>query len=326
MAARNPGRRSLAWLLSLLALVLAYGTVGYAVLEGWSLLDALYMTVITLSTVGFREVRPLDASGRVFTMTLIALGVGLVLVAASVLAARLFEEERWVRRGRLRMQRRIEAMRDHFIVCAYGRVGRAVARELEGAGAPFVVVDPLESLEPRMIADGVTYLIDDPSLEPALRAAGVERARGLICAVDSDATNVYIVLMARQLNPDLFIVARASEPGSDERLIRAGADRVVSPFVSSGRHMAALALNPRVADVLRVEAPGAGTLELDEIRVDVGSTAVGRSVGEVAGGRPALAVRHAGGDVTPNPPPDLRLAAGDLLIVLGTGERIRGVP
>ena len=147
------------------------------------------------------------------------------------------------------MEKRIEALRGHFIVCAYGRVGRAAVRELEAAGLPFVVVDPKEDLRERMDEDALLYLVDDPSLEPVLRRAGVERARGLLCAVDSDATNVFITLTARQMNPDLFIVARASDPGSTERLERAGADRVVSPFVSSGRHMVRMAQDPSIVDL-----------------------------------------------------------------------------
>ena len=154
------------------------------------------------------------------------------------------------------MQRRIDDLTGHFIVCAYGRVGRAVARELEAEGAAFVVVDPDERLVERMRDEGVAFIIDDPTHEHVLRAAGADRARGLVCAVDSDATNVYIALVARALNPELFIVARASEPGSDQRLLRAGANRVVSPFVSSGRHMALVAMRPNADDVVALGTSG----------------------------------------------------------------------
>jgi voltage-gated potassium channel len=301
----------------LVLVVVAYGVAGYMVLEDWSLLDALFMTVTTLTTVGFREVRPLDASGRVFTISLIVLGVGLVLVTIAVTAAWVLEGTWGERNRRRRMRRRIEELSDHFIVCAYGRVGRAVARELEAAGAPFLVVDPKEELIERMNEDGVTYLTEDPSEEPVLRAAGVERARGLVCAVDSDATNVYITLIARSLKPDLFIVARASEPGSDERLRRAGADRVISPYVSSGRHMARVALRPAFADVVAIESAGAPSIELDEISVDDDSSLRGRTVASAFPDRPVLAIRRRAGDLTPNPPSDLQLEAGDLVLLLG---------
>lgn len=300
-----------------LALAIAYGVAGYMVLEGWRFLDALYMTVITLSTVGFREVRTLDDSGRLFTLTLIAIGVGLVLITVTVIAQWVLEGRWGERTRRIRMQRRIDGMSEHFIVCAYGRVGRAVARELEAEGASFVVVDPDENLTGRMTADGVAFLIDDPSHESVLRRAGVERARGLVCAVDSDATNVYITLGARATNPDLFIVARASEPGSDRRLLHAGANRVVSPFVSSGRHMALVAMRPRVDDVVELETADASSMKLEEVRVQPGSPLEGRPLGEALGSTPVLAVRHAGGQITPNPPAELELRQGDLVLLLG---------
>lgn len=303
-----------------LVLALAYGVAGYMILEGWGFLDALYMTVTTLSTVGFREVRPLDEAGMAFTLTLITIGVGLVLTTVTVVAQWVLEGRWGERNRRRRMQRRIDAMSNHFIVCAYGRVGRAVARELEAEGAPFVVVDPDESLVERMTSDGVAYLTGDPSQEPALRRAGVEHARGLVCAVDSDATNVYITLVARGMNPDLFIVARASEPGSDQRLLRAGADRVVSPFVSSGRHMALVAMRPRVSDVVELETADAASMKLEEIRLDAASPLAGKRVGEALGARPILAIRHPGGQITPNPSPDVELQAGDLVLLLGETE------
>ena len=161
------------------------------------------------------------------------------------------------------------------------------------------------------------YLVADPSAEPVLRAAGVQRARGLVCAVDSDATNVYITLIARSLKPELFIVARASEPGSDERLRRAGADRVVSPYVSSGRHMARVALQPALADVVEVEEVGGASLELDEVRIDEASALSGRTLAEAFPSRPVLAIRRPAGAVTANPPPATTLEPGDLVLLLG---------
>ena len=245
----TPLVRRLAWIILALFVVFVAGVVGYMVLEGWGFGDALYMTVITMTTVGFKEVRPLDESGQWLTLTIIVLGVAIALVGISLTAAIIAQAEIGGTTRRRRMDKRIEALRGHFIVCAYGRVGRAAVRELEAAGLPFVVVDPKEDLRERMDEDALLYLVDDPSLEPVLRRAGVERARGLLCAVDSDATNVFITLTARQMNPDLFIVARASDPGPTERLERAGADRVVSPFVSSGRHMVRMAQDPSIVDL-----------------------------------------------------------------------------
>ena len=299
---------------------MAYGVAGYMLIEGWPFADALYMTLLVLSTVGFREVRPLDTGGRAFTASLIVVGVALVLVTVTVVATWVTEEQLWASRRRRRVQKRIDAMSDHFILCAYGRVGRAAARDLETESVPFVVVDPKEDLQERMLEDGVSYIIDDPSLEAVLEAAGVKRARALICAVDSDATNVYITLMARSLNPGIFIVARASEPGSDWRLEKAGADRVVSPFVSSGRHMALMALQPAIVDVLEVTAQRrTRPMRVEELLVDEGSPLEGKAVAEARGSATALAVRHTDGALVTDPPEDLRLRTGDLLLVMGNG-------
>ncbi|HEX6330776.1 MAG TPA: NAD-binding protein [Actinomycetota bacterium] len=308
----------LRWAALLLFGAIAYGTAGYMVLEGWSFLDALYMTVTTMTTVGFREVRPLDTAGRAFTLTVITLGVGTALITIAITAQWVLDTHWGERTRRRRMQRRIDALTDHYVVCAYGRVGRAVARELEAEGVPFVVVDTKEDLEERMTADDILYLVDDPSEENVLERAGVRRARGLVCAVDSDATNVYITLVARALNPDLFIVARASEPGSDARLARAGANRVISPYVSSGRHMALVAMRPRVDDVVEIEpGPGASSLRLEELRVESESPLAGRTIGEALGRAPVLAIRHADAQITPNPPTDVTLREGDLVLMIG---------
>lgn len=306
--------RRLRWVGIALIVVVVYGVAGYMLLEGWGFFDALYMTVTTMTTVGFREVQELDTGGRIFTLTVVVLGVGVALVGISLASALIAEAELAGVGRRRRMDRRIEMLQDHFIVCAYGRVGRAAVRELDAAGMPYVVLDTKEELRERMEADGVPFLVEDPSLEPTLRKAGVDRARALICAVDSDATNVYITLTARALNPSLFIVARASEPGSAERLERAGADRIVSPFVSSGRHMVRMARDPGIVDLFDEGSGGQRSIEVEERLVEPGSHLVGRTVAEVPGA--VLAVRRAGGNVQPSPPADLALDPGDVVLLL----------
>lgn len=317
VATSSEGFRRIRWAMLALVVALAYGVSGYMLLQGWPFLDALYMTVTTFTTVGFREVRPLDDAGRVFTLSVIAIGVALVLITIALAAQWVIEGQWGERARRRRMQRRIDGLSDHYLICAYGRVGRAIAREFEAEGVSFVVIDPKEDLQERMDQDAVLYLIEDPSEEEVLLRAGVRRARGLVCAVDSDATNVYITLMARSLNPDLFIVARASERGSDARLLKAGADRVVSPFVSSGRHMALVALHPRAADVVEVESGGATSLRLEELRIEAGSQTAGRTIAEAIGSTPVLAIRHPGGQITANPPQDHVLQQGDLVLMIG---------
>jgi voltage-gated potassium channel len=301
-----------------------YGIGGYMLL-GFGLVDAAYMTTLAVTTAGFNPVRSLDGIEQVFTMTIAVLGVTTFIAILTVLGGALAEGRFGVLSRRRRMQRRIDNLRDHFIVCAYGRVGRTTAREFEADGASFVVVDGLEELEAQMVRDGVNYIIGDPSSEAILRSAGIERARGLVCAMDSDAINVFITLVARSINENIFIVARASEATAADRLYKAGADRVVSPYVTSGRHMARLARRPRVVDYLEVaslEAPG---LRLDEIQVDSGSSLIDKPLNELAPDIVALAVRRADGEIVPNPDRELRVQEGDLLIFLGEEEALRTV-
>jgi len=311
--------RRLRWVALALVAVVALGVAGYMLLEGWSFFDSLYMTVTTMTTVGFREVRPLDASGRAFTLALIVLGVGVALVGISLTAAVIAEAEIGGATRRKRMDKRIDALRDHFIVCAYGRVGRAAVRELQAAGLPFVVADPKEDLREQMEADGIPFIVDDPSNATVLRQAGVERARGLICAVDSDATNVYITLSARSVNPSLFIVARASERGTAETLERAGANRVVSPFVSSGRHMVRMAQDPTIVDLFDEGSGAATAIAVQEHVVAAGSALEGRSATEA--GNAVLAVRRVDGTTIARPAGDVVLAAGDVVLVLDSAAR-----
>jgi voltage-gated potassium channel len=314
MAVRAPNRplRTLGWVLGALALLVVIGTGGYMVFEGWRFSDALFMTIITITTVGYRETRPLDDNGRLFTMAILIVGVVIALVGISLTAALIAEGELGGGTRRRRMDRRITRLRDHYIVCAYGRVGRAAVRELEAAGLSCVVVDPKEELKERLEDDGVLYILDDCTSEQVLRAAGVDRARALICAVDSDATNVYITLTARQLNPNLFIVARSSEPGSSERLLRAGADRVVSPYASSGRQMVRLAQDPSMVDLFD-ERPGP-RMPVQEQIVEPGSPLLGQQVGSL-GGR-VVALQRADGSIDPAPEDTHLLEAGDVVLVL----------
>lgn len=303
--------------------VVLYGTVGYVLVEGWSFLDGLYMTLTILTTVGFGEVHPLDASGRIFTLTVLVLGVGLVAVAFS-LAAQLVQEGALGERGRRRrMAKRIEDLHNHYIVCAYGRVGRTVCRELEAEDVHFVVVDQKESLEDEMSRDGLLYMIGNPSDEWMLRAVGVMRARGLVCAVDDDASSVFITLAAKALNPDLYIVARASTENAARALYNAGADRVISPYVNSGRDMAHQVLHRRVIDAIDVTREGMEPLLVEELEVEEGSQLIDAELGAAIGAAKALAVRRTDGEVIASPQDDLRLRQGDLLILMGNREALR---
>lgn len=303
--------------------VILYGTFGYMAVEGWNVLDSLYMTLITLTTVGFTEVHPMDEAGRIFTITVLVLGVGLVAVTLS-LAAQLIQEGALGDRGRRRrMARRIEDLQDHFIVCAYGRVGRTVCRELEAERASFVVIDQKESLEDEMSRDGLLYMIGNPSDEWMLRAVGVLRARGLVCAVDDDASSVFITLAAKALNPGLYVVARASTENAARALFNAGADRVISPYVNSGRDMAHQVLHRRVVDAIDVTREGMAPLLVEELEVEEGSRLIDSELGKAIGRAKALAVRRVDGEVITNPQADLRLRQGDLLVLMGDRDALR---
>ncbi len=304
---------------ALLAFALVYGTVGYLVLEGFGVLDSVYMTVTTLTTVGFGEVRPLDATGRVFTLTLIVIGLGSVFSLLAVLTSLVASGQLGRSLTRRSMRQRTDAMEGHFVVCSFGRVGRSAVEELISQGADVVVVEAIASLEPDLIEAGVTYLLEDPTSEDVLQRAGIARAKALVCAVDSDSVNVYITLLARALNPDLFIIGRASSPESVDALRRAGSDRVVSPYRLSGTRMAALALRPAMLEFVDMVSVSPD-LRIEELVVGDRSSLAGASVRDACapyGGVMILAVRSPDGSLLVPPRADTTLAAADLLIVVG---------
>lgn len=313
------------WLLAVLATV-AIGTAGY-VLIGWPVDDAAYMTGITLTTVGFKEVRELDDLGRAWTVALSVAGIAIIFGSIGLVAEAVLAETVSGRREARRMTEQIGTLRGHLILCGYGRVGSTVARELTHAGARFVVVD----INPESLAeathDGHLVVEGDATNDDVLRAAGVDRARGLITTIDSDAHNVYVTLSARALNPALFVVARANQEGAEAKLLQAGASRVVSPYTRAGRQIAELAIRPRVADFIdSALSHGELAFSLEEIEVAQGGPLAGRTVGALRDdGIFALAVVRGERDYEPNPPTDRVLLAGENLIVSGTAETLRAL-
>lgn len=303
----------------LLAAAMLYGIVGYMVVEHYTLLDAAYMTVTTLSTVGFGEIQPLSSLGRVFTMTLIVFGIVAVfdLIAGfTTLLAGGELGQRWRQRD---MRRRIAALEGHYVICAYGRVGRAAVEELTRQGSKVLVIEANPDLGEELTAEGVPYLIGDPSKEGVLEEAGIERAKGLICAVDSDAVNVYITLTARALSSDLNIIARASSPESVQKLKRAGADRTVSPYALSGVRMALMARDPAVLEFVDMVglAPG---LRVEELEVGEASPLAGQTVRDACTPLDRvmiLAVRKPDGNLLIPPQADTVLEVEDVMIALG---------
>ncbi|HEX2192781.1 MAG TPA: potassium channel protein [Acidimicrobiales bacterium] len=308
----------------LLTLAITYGTIGFRVIEDYPWLDALYMTVTTLTTVGFGEIHPLSTAGRAFAISLIAFGVVAVFDLLAVFTSLLASGRLSRSIERRAMQRRIRDLRDHYVVCAYGRVGRAATQELVRRGAEVVVIEVQDALEPLLAEAGIAYLIGDPSEEAVLEEAGVGRARALLCAVDSDVVNVYITLSARALYPELFIIARAARQESVDKLRRAGADRVISPYAVSGVRMAAMALQPAVlefVDMVSVDPD----LRIEEVVVAEGSPLAERSVRDVCApyeGVMVLAVRQPSGDLLIPPRADTVLTKGDLIIVVGPSQAL----
>lgn len=317
------GRHVRAWLLIVVATV-AIGTAGYMVLLGWSFDDAIYMTVISLTTVGFREVRDLDDLGRAWTMLLSIAGVGIIFGSVGIVAEAFVAEAASGRREARRMREAVEGLHDHHIVCGYGRVGSTVARELAHSAQRFVVIDINPASLEVAKADGHLVVEGDATRDATLRAAGIERARGLITTIDSDANNVYVTLSARAINPRLFIVARANSDGADVKLAQAGADRIVSPYTRAGRQIAELAIRPRVADFLDAAlSHGHLAFSMEEVEVAAGSTLDGSTVEALRDrGAHVLAVVRGERDYEANPPGDRRLAPGEVLIVSGSAEML----
>jgi voltage-gated potassium channel len=324
-------RRFVVSLLLLLVLTLG-GTLAYMQLEGWSFTDALYMAVITISTVGFGEVRALSPMGEVFTIAYIFFSVVLVGFAGASITAFLVQGElRALMKGR-RMQHRIDHLKDHYIICGCGAVGREIVQEFHEEGVPYVVIElNAEDAEvPRNI--DVPVLEGDATSDEVLLLAGIERAKGLISALHDDPQNVFVTLSARQLNPKLQIVSRASEEGTESKLLRAGADRVISPFEIAGRRMAATVLRPHVLSFLDVLFRQGGVdLRLEEVVVGDGSELVGKTLREYDLGRKTRAMIIAVSDNKGKPRfnietdaslAELVLHAEDVLIAMGNDEQI----
>lgn len=320
-------RRRMALALSALIAVVVLGTVGYVVVEGWRVFDALYMTVITVGTVGYSEVGELSDPGRAFTMGLIILGFGVLLFALGTFIDFVVEGHlKGILEGR-RMMTKIESLNGHHIVAGIGRVGSVVARALAEEGVPFLVVESDPESGERARSEGWLVLDADATDEETLLAAGITRAKGLVTALDSDADNLFVTFSARSLNPDLFIVARSSHETSEAKLLRAGADRVLTPNVIGGRRMAAMLMQPVVSDFLDLVFHGDGVeFRLQEVQLRPESSFVGMTIKDAqvreSTGAYILAIQQHGGAVNTNPSPDTALEARDRLVVLGTTAQI----
>ena len=308
--------------IALLAM-LAFGSAGYVVIEGWSVFDAAYMTVVTMTTVGYAEVRPLSSAGRAFNLFVMLGGVGLMLYILTVTVQAVVEDE--VLKGlfrRRRMRAKLDALDRHYIICGYGRVGREVAAVFLGEDAPFVVVDASEAAVEDAESDGILAVRGNATHNETLRMAGVERARGLIAASGSDSDNVVITLTASAINPTLNIVARADDAETTEKLTVAGAGRVVTPARIGGRRMALSAIRPMSVDFFDdIVDPARSGPRISELDVRDGSPLAGATVDGFAASNDArvLALCRRDGSIVFTPEGGTVMEPGDGVIVLSLG-------
>lgn len=308
--------RRLGILLAALVLLLIVGAVGYALIEGTSLGFGLEWTLDTITTVGSIP-EPHDTAGRVLKGVVEVFGIGTLFYGFATVAEFFVSGQLSGLLEDRRIQRMIDSSHDHFIICGFGRVGRQVHRDLRAAGASCVVID--ESPDHRETARvmGVRYLEGPAADDELLQQAGIERATGVVACVDSDAENIFITLTARELRSDIMIIARASAEDSEKKLLRAGADRVISPYKTSGAEMARVALHPQVGGAVDV-----ANYRMEEIEVSADCDGVGKTIEDVRGRSVIVAVRRPDGQLEPQPSPDTVLGVGDMLVALGTPDAI----
>ncbi len=310
-------------------LLTCVGVAGYIIIEGLSFFDAVYQTVTTITTAGFGEVKPLSTGGRVFTLVLIVVGIVIILYVLTGVMQIAVEGELENILGARRMKGKIERLKDHYILCGFGRVGEEIALEFASRHLPFVVVESNSEAIERAQDRGYLLLKGDATSDVILKQAGIERARVLLAASDSDAGNTFIVLTAKALNPRLFVVSRAAHPESEPRMLRAGADRVFSPYTIAGRQMALTALHPMVVefiDTLATRAEGAPVLA--EIEISDLSGLAGRTIHELlhtCRSVVVLGIQNPAGELRVGPDADTVLRVGDRVIVMGQESELEAI-
>jgi voltage-gated potassium channel len=311
-----------------IALIISFGTAGYMLIEEWHFIDALYMTIITLTTVGYKEIHDLTLSGRIFTIVLLMGGVGTVFYALSIGAKVIIEGELQEIYGRKRVEKRLKELKDHYIVCGYGRMGKIIVKELQQEKLNFAVIEKNGVIVDPDEKDRLLILQGDATRDDLLKRAGIERAKCLISVLPTDAENLYVVLSARGLSPNLLIVARAGEEGSEQKLLRAGADRVVSPYHIGGLRMAHTVLKPAVVDFIEYATKsGHIDLQIEEILIQEKSGLAGNTLDQCGIGRELgiiiVAIKQKSGEMKFNPTFRTIIEAGDTLIAVGETSKLK---
>jgi voltage-gated potassium channel len=320
-------RRFLFIVLAITATLLT-GTVGFTLIDGWPPFDAFYMTLTTMTTVGYGEIHELSKAGRVFNSFLIFFGVTTIFIAIGAMTQTIIELEFGDLLGKRRNKRMIDQLTDHYIICGYGRVGRGAANELLHAGVPFVVVDIDPERVERAMTAGMLAVAGDSTRDETLRQVGINRARGLVAALATDADNLFVLLSAKGLNSKIYVAARAAEEGAEEKMRRAGADAVFAPYSITGHRLAQSLLRPHVVQFLDFGTKDVGEdIAIEQVRVSEASQMAAKTIREMQLGRDVgvivMAIRKSDGHMIFNPPADTGVHGGDYLIVMGRPGNLR---
>jgi len=307
---------------------LAFGTAGFVIIEGYPVFDAFYMTLTTVTTVGYGEIRTLSHAGRIFNSFLISFGVLVIFLAIGAMTQTAIELELNQFFGKRRVKNMIEKLEGHYIVCGFGRLGRGAADELRRAGVPFVVIDRDEERVERAMKLGMLSVAADASSDETLRDVGIERAKGLIATLASDADNLFLILSVKALNSRLHLAARVDAEASEQKMRRAGADFVFAPYYSTGHRMAQALLKPHVHQFINFATQDAGLdVNIEQVQVSTRSSFADRTLAEMHVrqelGVIVLAIRKAAGEMLFNPPSEMKIVAGDHLIVMGEAGRLQ---
>lgn len=322
--------RRFLFLVFAILVTLAAGTLGFTFIAGYPPFDAFYMTLTTMTTVGYGEIHPLSRAGRIFNSVLIVFGVTTIFIAIGAMTQTIIEQEFGVAIGKRRLKRMIDKLKDHYIVCGFGRVGRGAAAELQHAGVPFVVVDVNPERAERAMAAGMLAVAADSTRDETLRQLGIGRARGLVAALATDADNLFVLLSAKALNPRIYVAARAAEESAEAKMRRAGADAVFAPYSITGHRLAQSLLRPHVLQFLDFTTKDIDTdISLEQVKVSPSSEAASKSIRELqlrrALGVIVMAIRKSDGQMVFNPPADTPVQGGDYLIVMGRQEDLRAL-
>ncbi|MBF0102085.1 MAG: potassium channel protein [Desulfobacterales bacterium] len=315
-------------LVNLFGITILYGMAGYFLIEHMTLFESFYMTMITISSVGFSEIKPLSISGRIHTVILIVIGISIGTYTIGILVHMLVEGEISKTFGRKRLEKLINELKGHYIICGYGRIGKIVCKELAAEDITFIVIEQDNEAVEELEEQNYLFLKMDATSEDALIKAGIMNARGIVTAVDSDANNVFITLTAKGMNPSIFIVARASDERNEIKMKRAGASRVVSPYTMGGRRIAQVLKRPTVVDFIDIAMMDSNLgLIMEEAQITKDSSLIGKTLIQSNlrkdFGIIIVAIKKINNDMIFNPMPTEKLEANDIIVILGKQEDVK---